>query len=91
MRLNRDKMNHLSHLVIKTMEKDSTISLLEESNMIRLNIVGIINDEIKIDDDVDKIVHAKLGSYSKKPLQGSLEWEFLYQKFYEEEMNKRGR
>lgn len=91
MRLNREKMNHLSHLIIKAMENDSNISFLEEANMIRLNIVGIIKDEIKVDNEVDNIVRSKLASYSKKPLEGGPEWEILYQKFYEEEMDKRGR
>ena len=91
MRLNRGKVNHISHLLIKGMEEDPTITLIEESNTIRLNIVGIITDEMKIDDEVDNMVRKKLESYSKKLFEGGDEWEIMYQKFYEEEMNKKGR
>ena len=43
MRLSREKVNHISHLLIKAMETDPNISLIKELNTIRLNIVGIIN------------------------------------------------
>ena len=91
MRLNREKVNHISHLLIKAMETDPNISLIEESNRIRINIVGIINDEIKMDDEIDGIVRHKLESYSKKLFEGSPEWEIMYQKLHEEEMKKKGR
>ncbi|MGA1867072.1 MAG: DUF507 family protein [bacterium] len=91
MRLSRGKVNHISHLLIKGMEEDSNITCVQEPNIIRLNIVGIINDEMKIDDEVDTIVRQKLESYSKKLFEGSTEWDIMYQKLYEEEMTKKGR
>lgn len=89
MRLSRGKINHLSKLITQGLEKDEKIKLLSEPNDIRLQIVRIITDELKIDDVVDEEVRRILSSYSKKMREGSSEWEVLYQKHYDEEIKKR--
>jgi len=91
MRLSRAKINHLSHLLINALEKEPTVELLKESNLVRLDIVRIITRELRIEDEVDETVRKKLSSYSRKILEGSQEWEVLYQKTYEEELTKRGK
>lgn len=89
MRLSRGKINHLSKLITQGLEKEGAIKLLFEPNDIRLQIVRIITDELKIDDVVDEEVRRILSSYSKKMREGSSEWEVLYQKHYDEEIKKR--
>lgn len=89
MRLSRGKINHLSKLITQGLEKDEKIKLLSEPNDIRLQIVRIITDELKIDDVVDEEARRILSSYSKKMREGSSEWEVLYQKHYDEEIKKR--
>jgi len=88
-RLSRGKINHLSKLITQGLEKDEKIKLLSEPNDIRLQIVRIITDELKIDDVVDEEARRILSSYSKKMREGSSEWEVLYQKHYDEEIKKR--
>lgn len=90
MLLSREKINHLSKLIINGLEEEEdTVRLLAEQNEVRLQIVKIITDELKIDDVVDEEVRKMLNSYSKKLKEGSSEWEVLYRKHYEEEMKKR--
>ena len=89
MSLSREKINHLSKLIIKGLEEDEDVEFFAETNEVRLQIVRIMTDELKINDIVDKEVRGILDSYSKKLREGSKEWEILYQKHYEEEMNKK--
>lgn len=91
MRLSRPKINHLSHILIKAMEEHPNIELLKDSNSVRLDIVRIITQELRLEEEVEDVVRDKLSSYSRKILEGSQEWDVLYQKFYEEEMTKRAR
>ncbi|MBN2374273.1 DUF507 family protein [bacterium] len=91
MRLSRAKINHLSHLLINAIEEASNIELLKDSNLVRLDIVRIITQELQMEEVVDEVIREKLSSYSRKILEGSQEWDVLYQKFFEEEMAKRAR
>jgi len=89
MLLSRDKINHLSKLITEKLEEDETVELMAEPNDIRLQVVRVITDELKIEDLVDAEVRKILNSYSKKLREGSNEWEILYRKHYEEEMKKK--
>jgi len=89
MRLSREKINHLSKLLIGSLQGQKGITLTREANEVRLRVVKVITDELKIDDVIDAEVRRTLNSYAKKPVEGSREWDILYQKLYESEMKKR--
>ena len=89
MSLSRPKINHLSQLLVKALEKAGTVTFLKAENDVRLQIVKTLTDELKIEEVVDADVRRKLGSYARKIVEGNREWDIMYQKLYEEEMKKR--
>lgn len=89
MSLSRPKINQLSQLIIKNLQQTSAIRLRKAENDVRLQIVKTLMDELKIEEIIDAEVRRKLASYSRKILEGSREWDVMYQKFYEQEMKKR--
>jgi hypothetical protein len=89
MGLSRPKINYLSHLIVKALQQDGTVTFLKPENDVRLQIVKTLTDELKIEDVIDAEVRRKLGSYSRKIVEGNREWDVMYQKFYEQEMKKR--
>jgi uncharacterized protein len=89
MSLSRPKINHLSQLIIKHLQKSDTVRLLKPENDVRLQVVKTLTDELKIEEIVDIEVRRKLASYSRKIVEGNREWDVMYQKFYEQEMQKR--
>ncbi len=91
MRLSDDKINHLSHLLKKQIMKDDNFEIFVEENDVRLHIQKIITQEIRIDEEIDQKVHKKLESYSRPIIEGTNEWDILYKKMYDEELNKLGR
>jgi hypothetical protein len=89
MGLSRPKINHLSHLIVKALQKAGTVTVLKPENDVRLQIVKTLTEELKIEEVVDADVRRKLASYSRKIVEGNREWDVMYQKFYEQEMKKR--
>jgi uncharacterized protein len=89
MSLSRPKINHLSHLIVKALQKAGAVRFLKPENDVRLQIVKTLTDELKIEEIVDADVRRRLASYSRKIVEGNREWDVMYQKFYEQEMKKR--
>lgn len=91
MRLSDDKINHLSHLLKNQIMEDDNFEIFVEENDVRLHIQKIITKEIKIDEEINQRVHKKLESYSRPIIEGTNEWDILYKRMYDEELNKLGR
>jgi hypothetical protein len=89
MSLSRPKINSLSQLLVKALQKSGAVTLLKAENDVRLQIVKTLTDELKIEEVVDAEVRRKLASYSRKITEGNREWDIMYQKLYEEETKKR--
>ena len=90
MRINREKVNHLSNLIVKDMEESDAVSFLGDPTDVRINIVRAITNELAIDDDIDEEVRRVLSSYSSRLVDGTREWEILYAKHYGQEAKRRG-
>ena len=88
MRLTREKVNKLSHLVTEELVKLDDIEFIEDRNTIRLEIVKIVNEELKKEETLDQEARKKIASQKKTVPEGSLEWDILYRKYYAEEVKK---
>jgi hypothetical protein len=89
MSLSRPKINQLSQRLVKELEHSGVVRLLKAENDVRLQVVKTLNDALKIEEVVEVEVRRKLASYSRRILEGSREWDVMYQKLYEEETKKR--
>ena len=88
MRLSREKVNRLAHLVTEDLVVNDAIEFIEDRNTIRLEVVKIINEELKSEEDLDREARKKIESQKKTVPEGSLEWDILYRKYYAEELKK---
>lgn len=88
MRLSREKVNKLSHLVTEELVKLDDIEFIEDRNTIRLEIVKILNEELKKEETLHQDARKKIASQKKTVPEGSLEWDILYRKYYAEEVKK---
>lgn len=92
MMLSEDKVSHLSHILLNKLYDLDIIDMDEdEEATIRKEIKRTIVGELKIGEEIDQIVRKKLLSFSKKLIEGSTEWEVLYNKYFREEEIKKGR
>ena len=91
MKLSREKVNHISSLLIRDFDKREELDYKIPLNDIRLEIVKIFMEEMKIEDDADTAARKVLASYTTKNLrEGTDEWDVLYKKYYEEHLSKQG-
>ena len=90
-RLSREKINYLSRKLLELLFSDDEVEFLDESNEIRLSIVRSIEEEMKLYDLIDKKAIEKIESQKKPIKEGSREWEILYRKYYNDELNKLGK
>lgn len=91
MRLSNDKISHITHLILKGLIERDAVEFIYEEGKVRREIRRVIVDELRLDEDIDAFVRNKLQSYSRRILEGSPEWEVMYQKFFHEEMAMRKR
>ena len=85
MKLSREKVLHISHLILAQLDKDDGVEYFDEPQQIRQTIVKIIMEEMRNDEAIDALVRKKLET-QKRVIEGSEEWDVLYRKYYEEEV-----
>ncbi len=86
MKLSRDKVVHLSHLLLNHLNQDDGVEFYADPQEIRQEMFRIISDELRTDEAIDAVVRHKIESQKRQIVEGSDEWEVLYRKYYEEEM-----
>jgi hypothetical protein len=84
-KLSREKILRLSHLILGYLNQDEQIEYYAEPQEIRQDILKLIEAEMKTDEAIDALVRRKIESQKRTILEGSDEWEVLYRKYYEEE------
>jgi hypothetical protein len=90
-KLSREKILRLSHLILDHLNKDEEIEYFADPQEIRQEIVKLISDEMKTDEAIDVLVRRKIETQKRTITEGSDEWDVLYRKYYEEEVNKHRR
>jgi len=88
MKLSRDKIVHLSHLILNHLNADDEVEFFAEPQEIRQEVFKLISDEMKADEAIDGLVRRKIESQKRTIVEGSEEWEILYRKYYEEEVSR---
>lgn len=88
--LSREKINHLSKLLIEKLEEEEGMALLKPANDVRLRIVRVMTEELRLEETIDDDVTRTIQSYNRNIPEGSPEWEVLYRKHYEQELIRRG-
>ena len=91
MKLSREKILRLSHLILDHLNKDEEIEYYADPQEIRQEIVKMISDEMKADEAIDAMVRRKIESQKRTIQEGSDEWDVLYRKYYEEEVGRHRR
>ena len=90
MRVSRDKLNKLAHVVADTLAETVEVDFLEDRNTIRQEarkaLEKLLTEELRI----DQAARLKISAQRKIILEGSQEWDILYRKYYNDEVKKLG-
>ena len=88
MKLSREKVLLISHLILGYLDKEDSVEYFDEPQQIRQTIVKLIMDEMRNDELIDALVRRKLESQKRGIIEGSDEWDVLYRKYFEEEVSR---
>ena len=86
--LSEDKVSHLSHVILQAVKKSPLVEVKNDDGRILKDIKRVLASELAQEEEIDRKVRSKLGSYSRGIVEGSPEWEVLYRKTFEEETRK---
>jgi hypothetical protein len=90
MKISRDKINHISSLIVRDFKSREEIDYKVDLNDVRLEITRVMTENLMKDEKADQLARKIIDSYSKNLREGSPEWEVMYHKHYEEELKKLG-
>lgn len=90
MRISRDKLNKLAHVVADTLAETDECEFLEDRNTIRQEARKALEHLLMEELRIDKAARQKIESQRKVILEGSQEWDILYRKYYTDEVKKLG-
>ncbi len=91
LRLSREKVTRISHQVAEALRVDPEVILKTDLNEIRLEVMKLINARLKVDELLDQKVRERIASFKRKIPEGGQEWQILYRRYYEEELNVLGK
>ncbi len=90
MKLSREKILHLSHLLVDKLADLPDVDFLEDRNTIRQEIVKILDQLMRDEEAMETAARNKLLSQKRSIPEGSQEWDVLLRKYYQEELKKHG-
>jgi uncharacterized protein len=89
-RISRDKLNKLAHVVSDTLAETDECEFLEDRNTIRQEARKILEKLLLEEMRLDTAARQKIASQRRIIPEGSQEWDILYRKYYNDEVKKLG-
>jgi hypothetical protein len=89
-RVSRDKVNKVAHVVSDALAEMEHVDFLEDRNSIRLEIRRVMEELLNQEAKIDQAARQKIENQKRTILEGSQEWDILYRKYYNEEVKKLG-
>jgi hypothetical protein len=87
--ISEDRLSHLAAIIVDGIWHDDLVEYTDEDMAMRIakRAATKFATEMK---DVDKKTRDKVASLKRNVIEGSPEWDVMYSKYYEEEMQRRG-
>ena len=90
MRVSRDKVNKVAHVITDALAGMDELDFVEDRNTIRLEVRKILEELLNQEEKIDQAARHKIENQKRTILEGSQEWDILYRKYYNEEVKKLG-
>jgi hypothetical protein len=89
MKLSEERVSHLTRLVVDGIWNDDLVDFTDDDHALRAAKKGL-SDLVAELEKVDESAKAKVASLKRGVTEGSPEWDIMYGKYFEEEMQRRG-
>jgi len=91
LKLSRNKVNHITKLIIDYVQQNEELDYVGELENIRFKIFHLIMNELKVFEDIEEKAKYRISSQKKSVPESSREWEILFRKYSNEELDKLGK
>ncbi len=88
--LSEDRQSHLAHVIIDGIWEDDLVDYSDDDLALRMAKKAIVAFVQEMG-DLDSSIKQKLQTLKRNVVEGSPEWDILYRKYMNEELNKRGK
>jgi len=85
-----DKINHLAHLIQQGLNRDEDVDMKGDGAALLSRVKQILTMEMRQEEAIRELVKKRLASYKRNILEGTPEWDLLYQKTLAEMLTKKG-
>jgi len=89
-RISRDKVNVLARAVSEALAQMENVDFVEDKNTIRQEVRRLMEELLAQEAKIDASARQKIESQKRTIMEGSVEWDILYRKYYNEEVKKLG-
>jgi len=89
MKLSEERVSHLARLLVDGIWNDDLVDYVDDDAALRAAKKGLADFMNELD-EVDQAAKTKVASLKRGVTEGSPEWDILYGKYFEEEMQRRG-
>ncbi len=91
LKLSRNKVNFLTRLIVDYIENNDDVDYIDDIGNIRLKVFHLIMDELRMYEDIEERAKERVNSQKRNVPEGSREWEILFRKYSNEELDKLGK
>ena len=91
LKLSKNRVNYLTKLIVEHIQTSDDIDYSGDIGDIRFKLYHLILNELNLFADIETAAQEKIVSQKKNIPDGSREWEILFRKYSNEELNKLGR
>ncbi|MFQ5427677.1 MAG: DUF507 family protein [Thermodesulfobacteriota bacterium] len=88
MRLSDERISHIAHLVTDAIWNDDLVDYSDDAKALA-EAKRVITEIFRVEDVADDAAREKIRSLSRDIPEGCREWEILYKKYFDEEINKK--
>ncbi|RTZ67960.1 MAG: DUF507 domain-containing protein [Tenericutes bacterium] len=85
-----DRYSDISHKILDELYEEYLIEYEVNDNQVKNIIFNSFREFAKSYEEIDDIVYDKIRSLEKEVLAGSEEYEILYERYFKEELSRRG-
>ena len=87
--LSEGRQTRFAHVIVDGIWEDDLVDYTDDDYAIRAAKKAMQNF-LREEDNLDAVVRQKVMSLKKTVMEGSMEWDTMYNKYYEEELKRRG-
>jgi hypothetical protein len=87
--ISENRANHIAHLIREELKNQNAVTTGDELQLLQKIKIGV-NSFLTTHAEVDRLARAQISNQKKNIGEGSMEWEVLYGRFYEQELQRKG-